>query len=162
MEDGDVIAEWASDRQFCLEADWAPGLPIAERRRAQRTLIQSPPFNLIRLGAIHDGDLIGYVDLHGDEPVCRELGFVIGGRDRWGRGLGRLTAAAGLDYGFDRLGLQKIWAEALDANRRSVNILRGLGLVEIGNGADGVFATQPSHYRQFAITVDAWARRRTH
>ena len=160
-EDADVIAEWGTDPQFCRDADWSPDLSFAERQRAQRGHIQSPPSDLIRLGAACEGALIGYVDLHGDEPVRRELGFLVGGRDRWGRGFGRLVAAAGLGYGFGRLGLHQIWAEALDANHRSVNILRSLGLEETGNGAEGVFNTRPSYYRQFAITADAWARTRT-
>ena len=57
-------------------------------------MTESPPADLIRLGAVHHGILVGYVDLHGDEPHRRELGFAIDGRSRWGRGLGHLTAAA--------------------------------------------------------------------
>lgn len=161
VEDADVIAGWGTDLQFCREADWTVDRPVAERQRALLSLIQSPPLDLVRLGAVHEGVLIGYVDLHGDEPVRRELGFLIGGRDRWGHGLGRLTAAAGLDYGFDELGLQQVWAEALDANHRSVNILRRLGLDEIDSGTEGVFDAQPSQSRRYAIAAKDWATKRT-
>ncbi len=161
LPDAEVIAQWAADPEFCRQADWSSGVSLEERRRRNRALIQSPPSQLIRLGAVHDGVLIGYVDLHGDEPERRELGFVIGERHRWGRGLGGLAAAAGLDFGFDRLGLRLIWAEALDANPRSISVLRRLGMAETGRGADVVFLGRPTHHRQFAITAVEWAAIKT-
>ncbi len=100
--------------------------------------------------------MVGYVDLHGDQPHRREIGFVIGERSRWGQGLGRLAAAAGLDHGFHQLALQEIWAEAMDANQRSVRILQSLGMLETGRGGEDMFLDQPTHYRQFAITAENW------
>jgi len=150
------MARWAADSEFCRAAGWTPDLPHAEYLRFQQRLIQSPPADLIRLGAVHNGVLVGYVDLHGGESHRRELGFVIGERSRWSRGLGRLAAAAGLGYGFDQLGLQEIWAEAFDANQRSVRILQRLGLRETGRGDEGVFLDQPTYYRRFAITAADW------
>lgn len=157
-EDAGVIAGWAADREFCRHADWTVDLPPAEARRFHEALIQAPPPDLIRLGAIHDGRLVGYVDLHGDQPRRRELGFLIGERRLWGRGLGFLAAAAGLDHGFTNLGLEVVWAEALDANQRSVRILRRLGFEETGRGEEESFLDQPSYNRRFDIDADAWAR----
>lgn len=156
LQDADVIAEWAADPEFCRAADWNADLPFTEHQRFHQTLIESPPPGLIRLGAIRRGILVGYVDLHGDKPHRRELGFVIGERGRWGQGLGRLAGAAALDYAFDHLGLQLVWAEAMDANQRSVRILQRLGLVETGRGDEGTFLGQPTHYRRFAITAKDW------
>lgn len=154
-----MIAGWAADAEFCREADWTADLSFAEYRRFHQALIESPPVGLIRLGANHGGILVGYVDLHGDEPHRRELGFVIGERGRWGQGLGCLAGAAGLDYAFHCLGLQLVWAEAMDANQRSVRILQRLALVETGRGDEGTFLGQPTHYRRFAITAKDWCRR---
>ncbi|MEN3311137.1 MAG: hypothetical protein V7645_466, partial [Actinomycetota bacterium] len=67
----------------------------------------------------------------------------------------------GLDHGFDKLRLQEIWAEAFDANQRSVRILQRLGLLEIRRGDEGAFLDQPTFYRQFAITAADWACLRT-
>jgi len=150
------MARWAADSEFCRAAGWTADLPHADYRRFHQTLIRSPPADLIRLGAVHDGILVGYVDLHGNESHRRELGFVIGERSRWSRGLGRLAAAAGLDHGFDQLGLREIWAEAFDADQRSVRILQRLGLVETGSGDEGVFLDRPTYYRRFAITAGDW------
>ncbi len=161
LQDAEVIAAWATDREFCREADWTADLTFTEYRRFHQNLIQSPPPELVRLGAIHEGLLVGYVDLHGDEPQRRELGFVIGERGRWGRGLGRLAGAACLAYGFDQLGLRVIWAEALDANQRSVHLLQRLGMAETGRGGRGVFLDRPTYYRRFVITAKDWASGRT-
>lgn len=156
LQDADVIAGWGADADFCREADWTGDLAFTEYQRFHRNLIESPPSGLIRLAAIHRGVLVGYVDLHGDDSDRRELGYLIGERDRWGQGLGRLAGAAGLAFGFEQLGLREIWAEALDANRRSVRILQRLGLVETGRCDEGVFLDQPTCYRRFAITAENW------
>ena len=162
LQDAEVIAAWGDDPQFCLEADWKADLSFARRHSFLQGLIEAPPPDLIRLGATLNGLLVGYVDLHGCEPDQRELGFVIGERARWGSGLGGMAAAAGLDHGFGSLGLQSVWAEALDANGRSLHILRRLGMVETGFGEQGTFRGQPSQYRRFSISSEGWARNRTH
>lgn len=162
LQDAEVIAAWGDDLQFCLEADWTLDMTLAERHRFQRGLIEAPPPDLIRFGAALDGHLVGYVDLHGCELDRRELGFVIGERARWGSGLGGMAAAAGLDHGFGCLGLQSVWAEALDANQRSVHILQRLGMIETGLGDQGAFHGQPSQFRRFSISSDGWARNRTY
>ncbi|MGW6279293.1 GNAT family N-acetyltransferase [Kribbella sp. NPDC055071] len=159
--DAEVIAGWAEDLDFCREADWVQGLTFFERRQVHRRVIESPPSDLIRLGAVQGGALVGYVDLHGDEPGRREIGFVIGERDRWGGGMGRGAATAGLDYGFDKLGLREIWAEALDSNQRSVRLLQRLGFLETGRGDEALFLGRPTYYRQFAMTAAQWARLHT-
>lgn len=160
--DANVIAGWGTDPEFCRAADWKVDLPFADRMRAHQNLIEAPPRGLVRLGAVHAGVLIGYVDLYGEEVDRRELGFVVGGRDRWGRGLGFLAAAAGLDHGFGELGLTEVSAEALDANQRSVRILRRLGMMETGPGAEGRFLDRPTFHRRFAISATHWAAFRDH
>jgi RimJ/RimL family protein N-acetyltransferase len=152
IRDAEMIAGWATDTRFCHEAGWNPALSLSEHQRFHRRLIESPPADLIRLGVIHDGVLVGYVDLHGEEPHRREIGFVIGERQRWGRGIGSRAAVAGLDYGFTTLGLQQIWAEVLDANLRAIRIMQRLGFVDTGRGDEGRFVDQPSYYRQFALS----------
>ena len=117
---------------------------------------QAPPADLVRLGVVVEDALVGYVDLHGQEPVRRELGFVIGVRDRWGQGLGRRAASAALDHAFDGLHLDEVWAEALDANTRSVRLLRRLGMQETGRGDAGEFLSRPTFYRRFTLTASAW------
>ncbi|OFE15704.1 hypothetical protein BA895_21520 [Humibacillus sp. DSM 29435] len=153
LEDADVIAGWAADEDFCRAAEWSLGLSREEHRQFQARLICSPPSDLVRLGAVLEGQLVGYLALHGDEPHRRELGFLIGPRTLWGRGLGRATARAGLRRGFEEMHLDEIWAEALDANHASIRILQRLGLRETRPGEPGNYRDQPTYYRQFVITA---------
>jgi len=87
----------------------------------------------------------------------RELGYLIGGRDRWNRGLGTLVARAGLAHGFDVLRLQTIWAEAVDANAASAAILRRIGMRETGLGGETEFLGVRSRYRQFELSEAEFA-----
>lgn len=151
LEDAGTIAGWAADPLFCRAADWSGGLPPSEYLTFQTALIAEPPTGLVRLGAVLDGRLVGYVALQGSEVGRRELGFVIGKRALWGRGLGMVAASAGLSHGFGTMGLTQIWTEALDANAASVRILERLGMRETGFGDQGIYLGQPSHYRQFTL-----------
>lgn len=153
VDDAETYAGWSADPDFCRAAGWTVGLPLAEHVSFWRDLIASPPPELLRLGAVHEGELVAYVDLHGMEPRRRELGFAVGRRERWGRGLGSRAAAAALDHGFEVLGLEEVWAEALDANRASVRILQSLGMRETGRGEDDEYCGTASFHRKFAITA---------
>ncbi|WP_193127608.1 GNAT family N-acetyltransferase [Gulosibacter sediminis] len=98
-------------------------------------------------------DVVGYVDLHGDERSTRELGFVIG------RGLGTMAASAGLEYGFDVLKLSSVWAEAVDANVGSLRVLERIGMTRTGAGDDDMFLGVTSTYSRFALSRSDWEQR---
>lgn len=151
--DADFIAAWSADEDFCRAAGWSTR-PVEEHRAFQHRLIAEPPVDLLRLAAIQDGQLVGYVDLHGSSPDRRELGFLVGPCAAWGHGLGTAAAFAGLRYGFHKLGLKEIWAEALEANHASIRILQKLGMTETGWGEVDNHLGRPSRYRQFAITAE--------
>jgi RimJ/RimL family protein N-acetyltransferase len=153
LADAEAIASWALDPLFCAAAEWTVGLGMTEYVSFHRRIVTEPPSDLIRLAAVHQGELVGYVDLHGSQPSRRELGFIIGDSRRWKRGLGRQAAQAGLDYGFHQLKLTEIWAEALAANLASVRILQSLGMIETGPGAPGIYLGTPTHYRRFTIST---------
>ena len=154
VEDAGTIAGWAADEELCRAAEWPLGRDQEFFRSFHRRSISEPPADLVRLGVVREGRLVGYVDLHGDEPDRRELGYLIGERRLWGRGVGTAAAAAGLHHGFTEIGLREIWAEALDANDASVRILRRLGMRETGTGDSATYLGEPTHYRQFTITAD--------
>jgi RimJ/RimL family protein N-acetyltransferase len=90
--DATVMAAWALDERFCLAANWSFGNPLAAYVTFHEGIIREPPAGLVRLGVAGDGELVGYIDLHGSKPHRRELGSVIGDSRRWGRGLGSAAA----------------------------------------------------------------------
>ena len=121
-----------------------------------RQLVEVPPPDLIRLAALHEGVVVGYVDLAGAEPHERELGFVIGDRSTWGRGLGRGAARAGCAHGFGVLGLRRIWAEAEATNAASIRVLELIGMreAEASERTSGALST-----RRYLLDADAWSTR---
>ena len=62
---------------------------------------------------------------------CR-LGIVIGEKDLWGRGYGHLATVQAVGYAFDVLGLDRITAEVIADNTRSLRMLEGVGFVREG------------------------------
>lgn len=157
LSDLPTYVSWGRDRVFCEHAGWTVDLPEPAHEAHWRALIERPKPNLVRLAAVAGDELVGYVDLAGEEPDRRELGYAIGPSDRWGHGLGRTAAGLGLEYGFQELGLGDISAEAVDANRASVRILIGLGMTETGRGHDESFLGALSYYRQFTISMADWS-----
>lgn len=155
-EDADVLVEWGEDGLFCQHAGWTASWQTALHDFWVRQ-VEDPPAELVRLAAEDaDGELVGYVDLHGLDPGEKELGFVVGPSGRWGQGLGRRAAEAGLVYGFEELSLDRIWAEAVAANIASVRILRSLGMQETGPGGPGTFLHEDRYYLQFRINRTVW------
>ena len=157
LSDLETYVSWGRDQRFCEHAGWTVGRPEPELEAHWRRLITTAHPELIRLAAVLDDEVVGYVDLHGDDPDSRELGYVVGPSSRWGHGLGAAVARLGLERGFLELGLQEIHAEALDANAPSIRILIKLGMTETGRGGDEPFLGTASHYRQFSITAEAFA-----
>lgn len=153
-----TCVSWGRDRTFCEHAGWTVDLPEPAHEAHWRALVERPKPDLIRLAAVAGDDVVGYVDLAGEGPDRRELGYAIGPSSRWGQGLGRTAAGLGLQYGFREVGLREVCAEALDANQASVRILIGLGMTETGRGHDEPFLGAPSYYRQFTIDAANWKR----
>lgn len=151
---------------------WLPGRPTRssafklvgshtphgrQRSRGGATRFAQPDPKLIRLLALCHEQAVGYVDLYGDDIDARELGYLIAPASRWGQGLGIAAARAGLQHGFEALGLRRIWAEAIEANTASVRVLQRLGMDETGPGEAEEFLGQASRYVQFEMLRSRWA-----
>lgn len=159
-DDIEAIVEWNADPVFVAHAGWSDDGDVDAVRTWWRQLIASPPPELIRLAAVQDDEVVGTVDLHGEDEGFRELGYEVGPSSRWGAGVGTALASAGLDYGFEVLGLDRIWAEAVDANAASVRTLQRIRMRETGWGGAEPFLGRPSRYRQFEITRAEWSAAR--
>ena len=157
-DDAEIFTAWAADEVFVAHAGWTPGLPREEYTVFWQRLAHEPPPELLRLVAEHRGAVVGTVDLHGLEPGIRELGYTVGPSANWGRGLGTALARAGLAHGFEALGLETVWAEALPANLASVRILRRLGMQADGHGEVEEFLGDPSRYERYRISREQYER----
>jgi RimJ/RimL family protein N-acetyltransferase len=119
-------------------------------------MASDPPSELLRFGAVVDGELVGYVDLHGTDPDRRELGFLVGPSRRWGRGLGFRIAAMGVARGIMEEGLAEVWAETHPANAPALAILGKLGMTQTGEGDEDEYLGARAPMLQFAMRRERW------
>ncbi|MBB5641133.1 GNAT family N-acetyltransferase [Cryobacterium roopkundense] len=154
--DADTLAEWQTDALFCAHAGWHVRESPHQAVEWWREQVSHPDPHLIRLLALEAQDPVGFIDLHGSGLAERELGYLVAPSTSWGRGLGTAAARAGIAFGFDGLGLSRIWAEAVEANVASVKVLRRLGMRETGLGSAEDFLGQASRYVQFEISAVEW------
>ncbi|HEY9309724.1 MAG TPA: GNAT family N-acetyltransferase [Microbacterium sp.] len=157
--DAGTLASWATDPVFCAHAGWRLRESPVDAIEWWREAIARPDPKLHRLLVLSENDSVGYVDLYGDDERRRELGYLIGPSARWGRGLGTAAALSALEFGFTDLGLDTIWAEAVEANVSSVRILRRLAMRPVGVGASATFLGAPSRYLTFEISAHEWLSR---
>jgi ribosomal-protein-alanine N-acetyltransferase len=79
------------------------------------------------------GTLVGAIGLRFEPEHDRaELGYWIG-KPYWGRGYATEAARALVQYGFDRLGLHRIYARHLTRNPASGNVLHKIGMTHEGH-----------------------------
>ena len=129
LSDIDAVLEYASDPQW---ATYYPG-PY-NRKRAEYTVafaISTPPDKGAEFAIVYDGRVKGLVSLIVVDPEDREreaeLGYDLA-RDLWGRGLATEAASAVCDWGFREYALAKIFAGTDARNRRSLGVMKGLGM----------------------------------
>ena len=91
-----------------------------------------------------------------------EIGWLLA-RRFWGRGYATEAGAVALAEGFERLGLERVVSITAPANRRSIRVMRNLGMTDAGrthwHGLDVVWsAIDRSEWRTAAIRRSAAAR----
>lgn len=76
--------------------------------------------------------LIGTITLRIDKKNNKgELGYWIG-KEYWGNGFATEAVTEVIDFGFNQLHLNKIWASAISTNRASTSVLEKVGLQKEG------------------------------
>ncbi len=154
--DAPVLAAWADDPVFLAAAGWSADRSRDSLVRFWELMASEPPPELTRLAAEVHGQLVGYGDLHGTSPERRELGFLVGPSNQWGRGLGRTIAAGTLVRAWETQSVQEVWAETHPANDRAIGVVRALGMTETGEGDVEEFLGEPARMLQFGVRRDRW------
>ena len=85
----------------------------------------------LRWAIVHEGHVSGFVNLMPATAGAAELGYGIA-RPFWGQGLVTEAANVVLQYGFDSLGLARIYAYAVVDNRASWKVMEKLGMQREG------------------------------
>ena len=90
---------------------------------------------------INNKELIGTCQLHSIHPIHRsaELQIRIGQEDQQGKGFGTDAVNLLLKFGFNELGLNRIFLHVFDSNERATRVYEKAGMKVEGKLREGVF-----------------------
>jgi RimJ/RimL family protein N-acetyltransferase len=134
-------ADWTAVLEYQSDPRYLRYYPWTERSQADvRAFIQmfidqqgERPRTKYQLAVIlkTTGTLIGSCGIRVDDPERRvaNIGYELDPQ-QWGRGYATEAARAILFFGFETLGLERIWAETIAENQGSIRVLeKNLGCV---------------------------------
>ena len=135
-EDGERIEELAGDYEVAKTTSNIPhpypkGGGKAFILASQKAIQQE---KLVLLGVVENASeqLIGVINLNlSPENNRGEFGYFIG-KNYWGKGFGTEAARLLLQYGFEELKLNRIYAAAFKENRGSSRVMEKIGLLYEG------------------------------
>ena len=79
------------------------------------------------------GEHIGEVHLAIEEALGDgQLSVLIGRKDLWHKGLGSSATSKIIEFGFDQLGLFRIWVDVPEYNKKAINLFRQFGFIHEG------------------------------
>ncbi len=140
FEKGDwqAVHEYASDPTVVRYAHWGPNSEAQTRSFIQRALSlqeEEPRSNFEFAVVLVEGDrLVGACGNRVSNPEAREgdIGYVFGQRF-WGQGYGTEAARRLLRFGFDELGLHRVYAICDPRNVGSIRVLEKIEMQREGH-----------------------------
>jgi RimJ/RimL family protein N-acetyltransferase len=132
-EDFDAVHAYASDPKVCTYMEWGPNTPEETRAHLARCIaeVTNPrPSWTMALVQKSDQRLIGSCSLTidvGVTPGAASMGYVIH-RELWGHGYATEAGKTMLAFGFNTLGLHRIWATCRPENTASAKVLQKIGM----------------------------------
>jgi RimJ/RimL family protein N-acetyltransferase len=133
--DWQAVHGYASDPEVVRYMDWGPNTEDETKSFVKRsiTVQQEEPRRDFVLAVVLERRLIGGCGIHISDPKNREgwIGYCLN-RGFWGRGIGTETARALVAFGFDRLGLHRIFATCDPENVASARVLEKTGMQREG------------------------------
>lgn len=138
-EDMDAVYEYWSDPEVMR---YQPGEPRTMIDQAQRRIQNmtagraepSRPGHCFAIVLQSEARVIGECLLYAHNPDLREagIGYTLN-RRYWGQGYATETATRVVQYGFEELGLHRIFAECRPENRASARVLQKIGMRQEGH-----------------------------
>ena len=129
--DWQAVHSYASDPEVVRYMDWGPNTEDETKSFVKRSITsqQEEPRRDFELAVVLEGRLIGGCGIYISDPRNREgwIGYCLN-RGFWGRGIGTETARAIVAFGFDRLGLHRIFATCDPENVASARVLEKTGM----------------------------------
>lgn len=131
--DAPAIQRYAGDPEVARHMTWDPNTPEQTQEFLRRRLeaARRPDRDEYELAIVRldTGELIGGAGLRIDSREHRrgDIGYVLR-RDQWGQGFATEATALLLAFGFEVLGLHRIWATCDPANVASARVLEKAGM----------------------------------
>jgi RimJ/RimL family protein N-acetyltransferase len=131
LEDVDAYFALVNDPEYAFFGS-RQGADRASTERGLARIIATPWEQRPELAIVLSNELVGRVVLEVDRAnETAALGYGVA-RTCWGRGVATEAARAMMEYGFEGLGLAKVWARADPRNTASVRVLEKIGMVREG------------------------------
>ena len=120
--------DWMNDPEvveYTRQADRLHSMESVTRYAKEQLASKTEHF----FGIFHEGSHIGNIKLGpvDSERACAEIGYIIGRKDYWNKGVASAVVRAVADFGLGELGLGKIEAGCDEENVASVKALRNAG-----------------------------------
>ncbi|MFA7249168.1 MAG: GNAT family protein [Dehalococcoidia bacterium] len=132
LNDADALFQYSKDEEFALFAmDGEPATIDSARRRIERA-VTTQWTDCQRFAILREGLLIGSITLR---PEWSDMTAIVGyeiARAQWGLGFATEAATAVIQYGFECLGLERIYARVDPRNASSLRVLAKLGMTREG------------------------------
>jgi ribosomal-protein-alanine N-acetyltransferase len=128
--DFEAVHAYASDLEVVRYLEWGPYSEAETRGFIERAQAHSSedPRSVFELAVIEvqTNGLVGSIGLHTKDSQAM-LGYCFS-RSAWGKGYATEAARLIADFGFQALGVQKIWAGCDSQNASSLRVLEKLGM----------------------------------
>lgn len=135
LDDGDALYALMNDFgivKYLTSVPWPYTRPDAdiyiERARTGRAQEKGLYYLILDQST---GELLGTIDLRFDPEETAHFGYWLA-TPVWGRGYASEALAALLDFGFEVLGLKRIWGAAMPDNPASIRVMEKCGLARGG------------------------------
>ena len=164
LEDAPAVFSYASDPEISRLVAWPRHENIVTSRRfLARSLVGYAQGGHYEWGLMRRTDqaFLGTCGF-GELDVARgvgELGYVLA-KPYWGQGYATEAAAAVIQFGFSKLGLQVIEANAFPENIASLRVMSKLGMQYRGTSRIGQDSSAPRAVSIWQIELQQWVGRR--
>jgi RimJ/RimL family protein N-acetyltransferase/catechol 2,3-dioxygenase-like lactoylglutathione lyase family enzyme len=150
LSDFEAVQDYASDPVVTRFTSFGPNTVEETREFLNRSIHAGSvsPRQIYTFAVIErdSGHLIGSCGLEQSDGTGRHYAFgYCFHRHWWGRGFGKETAAALVQFGFDRLQAHRLWAHVFLGNRASERILEGLGFRREGLALQSLYLRNAWH-----------------
>jgi RimJ/RimL family protein N-acetyltransferase len=165
-EDWKSVHEYAVDPEVFGYMPWGPNSEDETREFVERAIassLEEPRLKFeLAITLKEDGRLLGGGGIRAaDERLqTADMGYCLR-RDAWGKGVGTEAARGLIGFGFERLGVHRIWATCDTENARSARVLEKAGMTLEGTMRDDTWLRgRWRSSRLYAILRTEWDAKR--